>query len=119
MDTGNSIGIILLSTLKQKNDEEKVEKITLNLVGFNQEPSAIISKVVMPVFMQGKTVYSIMMVVDKNFACDAILGHPWLNKMRALISTFHYTIKFPNGNNVETLRSEQRVDWFIFLRYQV
>lgn len=47
-----------------------------------------------------------MMVVDTNSAYNAILEWPWLNKMRLVILTFYQTIKFPNSNKVEVLKSE-------------
>lgn len=46
-----------------KYDEEKIEKMTLNIVGLSGEQSTIIWNVVMSISTRGKTVYSTMMVV--------------------------------------------------------
>lgn len=54
-DTSNSMDIIFPSTLrKMKFDKGKIQKITLNLVGFDGEPSVVIGNVVMPVSSLGK-----------------------------------------------------------------
>lgn len=57
-----------------KYDEGKIERITLNLVGFNGEPSAVVGKVVMLISMRKKLIYSTMMMVDTNPTHNAILG---------------------------------------------
>lgn len=65
VDIGSSVDIILLSALRQmKFNEEKIERIILNLVGFNREPSIVVGRVFMPISTQRKTIYSAMMVVD-------------------------------------------------------
>lgn len=92
-----------------KFDEGKIEKITLNFVGFNKEPSAVIGRVVMPISIQGKIVYSTMMVVDTDSDYNAILWRAWLNEMKAVILTFQQNIKFPNKNKVVTLKCEHKV----------
>lgn len=67
------MNVIFLSTLKNNRyDEGKVEKITLNLVGFNGEPSVVYGKVVMLISTRGKTVYSTMMAVDIVSAYNTI-----------------------------------------------
>lgn len=91
-DTGNSI-----------------EKITMYLLRFNGEPSAVIGMVVMSISMRGKIVYSTMLVVDTDSTYNKILRRLWLSKKREVISTFDQMIKFPNENMVETLRSDKRV----------
>lgn len=99
-----------------KFDKGKIERITLNLVCFNGEPSVVIGKEVMPISTRGKTIYSAMMVVDTDSTYNAILGRPWLNEMKAVIFIFHQTSKFLNGNKVGVLKSEYRVAWSCYVK---
>ena len=47
------------------------------------------------------------LVVDSSFAYNAILGHPTLNSLKAVTSTFHLMIKFPTKHGVGEVRGEQ------------
>ncbi|RZR90652.1 hypothetical protein BHM03_00018579 [Ensete ventricosum] len=42
-----------------------------------------------------KTLMVVFMVVDLPSAYNAIIGHPTLNRLRAVVSTFHGSMKFP------------------------
>ena len=46
------------------------------------------------------------LVVDSSFAYNAILGHPTLNSLKAVTSTFHLMIKFPTKHGVGEVRGE-------------
>ncbi|URD77573.1 Retrotransposon protein [Musa troglodytarum] len=51
-----------------------------------------------------KTVLATFLVVDLPTAYNAILGRPTLNKIRAVISTYHRTLKFPTHAGVGEVR---------------
>lgn len=71
------VDIILRSTMKlMKYEEENIERITMNLVGFNAELSGIEGKVIMLISIRGNTLYYTMMVIDMDSVYNAIFGHP-------------------------------------------
>ncbi|XP_022858982.1 uncharacterized protein LOC111379774 [Olea europaea var. sylvestris] len=46
-------------------------------------------------------------VVRVSMAYNAILGRPLLNKIKAIVSTFHLAMKFPTSNGVGVVRGDQ------------
>lgn len=55
-------------------NEKDIENVSMNLVGFNEEQSVVIKKVVMLITTKGITVYSIFMVMSADLAYNSILG---------------------------------------------
>lgn len=68
----------------------------MNLFGLNREPSVAMGKVVMPLSTRDGYEDGSGFRVSYN----TFLGHPWLNEMRAVVSTFQQMIKFLNGPKV-------------------
>ncbi|XP_022853432.1 uncharacterized protein LOC111374911 [Olea europaea var. sylvestris] len=48
-------------------------------------------------------------VVRTSMAYNAILGRPLLNRIRAIVSTFHLAMTFPTTNGIEVVRGNQTV----------
>ncbi|XP_022846369.1 uncharacterized protein LOC111369122 [Olea europaea var. sylvestris] len=46
-------------------------------------------------------------VVNTPMAYNIILGRPLLNKIQAIVSTFHLAIKFPTGHGIGVVRGDQ------------
>ncbi|XP_022891846.1 uncharacterized protein LOC111406696 [Olea europaea var. sylvestris] len=46
-------------------------------------------------------------VVHVSMAYNAILGRPLLNKIKAIVSTFHLAMKFPTSNGIGVMRGDQ------------
>ncbi|RWW49447.1 hypothetical protein BHE74_00044388 [Ensete ventricosum] len=55
-----------------------------------------------------KTVMVVFMVVDLPSAYNAIIGRPTLNRLRAVVSIFHHSMKFPTDAGVSEARSDSR-----------
>ncbi|CAL9125718.1 unnamed protein product, partial [Musa textilis] len=55
-----------------------------------------------------KTVLVTFLVVDLPTAYNAILGRPTLNRLRAIISTYHQTLKFPTNVGVGEVQGDSR-----------
>lgn len=90
IDIESSVDISFLFILKlMKFEEEKIGRITMNLAGFNGEPSAVIEKLLMSISTGFYFVYSTMMVVDTDSTYNAIFGSLWLNEMSAFIPFLH------------------------------
>ena len=47
------------------------------------------------------------LLVDQPSTYNAIIGQPNLNTIRAIVSTYHLAMKFPAGNLVGQVRSDQ------------
>ncbi|XP_022850864.1 uncharacterized protein LOC111372708 [Olea europaea var. sylvestris] len=48
-------------------------------------------------------------VVNTPMAYNIILGRPLLNKIQAVVSTFHLAMKFPTGHGIGVVRGDQMV----------
>ena len=55
-----------------------------------------------------KTVMTTLMVVDLPSAYNVILGCPTLNRIQAVVSTYHRTIKFPTSVGIREAWSDLR-----------
>nr|XP_009407021.1 PREDICTED: uncharacterized protein LOC103989797 [Musa acuminata subsp. malaccensis] len=68
------------------------------LTGFTGDSISPLGAVTLPITLgvppRSKTVMSTFLVVDLPTAYNAILGRPTLNKIRAVVSTYHQTVKF-------------------------
>ncbi|URD93608.1 Retrotransposon protein [Musa troglodytarum] len=53
-----------------------------------------------------KTMLVTFLVVDLPTAYNAIVGRPTLNRLRAIISTYHRTLKFPTSTRVGEVRGD-------------
>nr|XP_009414377.1 PREDICTED: uncharacterized protein LOC103995508 [Musa acuminata subsp. malaccensis] len=76
-----------------------LEPICSALIRFNDDSISPLGAVTLPLTLgappRTKTVLSTFLVVDLPTAYNAILGRPTLNKIRAVVSTYHKTVKFP------------------------
>lgn len=87
---------------------KKMEKVTMNLVGFNGELSAIMGKVVMPIMAYRVIAFSTMIMVKVASTYSATLGQPWLHNMKAVSSTYHQMLIILNKRTIEVLRNSLR-----------
>lgn len=77
-ENGSSMDVTILATLKQLGFEEmNIEKLNVNLIGFNGETSALIGNVVLFVTNNGITFFNTMLAIDALLAYNVILGRPW------------------------------------------
>ncbi|XP_022865186.1 uncharacterized protein LOC111385058 [Olea europaea var. sylvestris] len=53
------------------------------------------------------TVITSFQIVRSSMAYNAILGRPLLNKVKAIVSTFHLAMKFPTSHGVGVVRGNQ------------
>lgn len=73
-NTRDSVNINILSTLwTMKYEKGKIERTTMDIVGFNNKPNVMVGKVVMSYSMRVKMTHSTLMVVDTKLAYNAIL----------------------------------------------
>ncbi|XP_065039422.1 uncharacterized protein LOC135673955 [Musa acuminata AAA Group] len=94
IDTGSSIDVLYLDAfLKLGLTKESLKPICLALTGFTDDSVSPLGTVTLPLTLgappRTKTVMSTFLVVDLPTAYNAILGRPTLNKIRAVVSTYH------------------------------
>ncbi|XP_065004154.1 uncharacterized protein LOC135636394 [Musa acuminata AAA Group] len=79
--------------------KEALEPICSALTGFTGDSISPLGAVTLPLTLgtppRTKTVMSTFLVVDLPTVYNAILGRPILNRIWAVISTYHQTVKFP------------------------
>ncbi|XP_065049759.1 uncharacterized protein LOC135679706 [Musa acuminata AAA Group] len=100
IDTGSSADVLFYGAFHKLGlVEEALEPIHSALTRFTGDSISPLGAVTLPLTLgtlpRTKTVMSTFLVVDLPIAYNAILGRPSLNKIRALVSTYHQTVKFP------------------------
>jgi hypothetical protein len=85
-------------------DRDRIKPFGSPLVGFVGEqvqPIGLISLLVIArTAPKQSTVMVDLLVVDRPFAYNAIIGRPTLNKWRAITLTYHMKMKFPTKEGV-------------------
>ena len=100
IDMGSSTGVLYLDAFQKLGlTKESLKPISTALTGFTGDSVSPLGTVTLPLTLgtppRTKTVMSTFLVVDLPTAYNAILGRPTLNKIRAVVSTYHQTVKFP------------------------
>lgn len=109
VDEGSATEIIyykLYQSLGLKDQDLK--KVDLPLLGFNSNPVWPVGEVTLPVRAGSVLLEVCFLVVDVPSPYNAIMGRPWLHQLRAVSSTLHQVLKFPNKEGgIETIRGDQ------------
>ncbi|XP_065049754.1 uncharacterized protein LOC135679701 [Musa acuminata AAA Group] len=100
IDTGSSADVLYLDAFRKLGlAKESLKPICSALIGFTSDSISPLGTVTLPLTLgappKAKTVMTTFLVVDLPTAYNAILGCPTLNKIRAVVSTYHQTVKFP------------------------
>ncbi|XP_009419888.2 uncharacterized protein LOC103999771 [Musa acuminata AAA Group] len=89
------------------------------LTGFTGDSISPLGAVTLPLTLgtpsRSKTVMTTFLVVDLPTAYNAILGRPTLNKVRAVVSTYYQTIKFPTRAGVGEVTGSPRESRWCYL----
>ncbi|XP_057965270.1 uncharacterized protein LOC131155840 [Malania oleifera] len=112
IDNGSSENIMFWSVLERmKIGNERLKPITTPLVGFGGDVVHPIGTITLPVTMgttpQLVTSLTEFLVVDRPSVYNIILGHPFLNAVRAVTSTYHLMIKFPTPHRTGEVSGDQ------------
>ena len=114
IDNGSSIDIFYYPTFQQMRiDRERLISVNLPLVEFGgtrvHPLGAVTLFVTVKDYLQQITRDVTFLVVDYSSTYNAILGRPTLNSWKAVTSTYHLMIKFPNEYRVREVRGDQAV----------
>ncbi|XP_022851528.1 uncharacterized protein LOC111373252 [Olea europaea var. sylvestris] len=112
VDNGSAANVLSHEALVQMGiSVEQLKPVKTPLQGFGGgviTPEGIV-ELLMTLGSKGRQVTHIVTfeVVRTSMAYNAILGRPLLNKIRAIISTFHMAMKFPTYSGVGVIRGSQ------------
>ncbi|CAA0831269.1 Unknown protein [Striga hermonthica] len=114
VDTGAYASILFYNTFKKMGiDKKDVQPCRERIQGFNGQSTTPVDQVVLPIRLGEKgqptrTVLDTFKIVDCPSEYNAILGMTTLYKLRAVVSIFHYSIKFPISEGEGTHHGDQR-----------
>ncbi|XP_074283495.1 uncharacterized protein LOC141608044 [Silene latifolia] len=110
VDTGSSVNLIMLETLKNMgfNEKDLVQK-AVPLVGFSGETKLSLGEIMIPTFVGGMNKQVRYLVIDGPSTYNVILGRPWIHEMKAVPSTYHQSLKFPSPWGVQEIQGDQNI----------
>ncbi|XP_064992407.1 uncharacterized protein LOC135629149 [Musa acuminata AAA Group] len=105
VDTGSSADILYFDAFQKLGlARENLSPVCSALTGFTGDSISPLGAITLPLTLgvppKSKTVMTAFLVVDLPTAYNAILGRSTLNKVRAVVSTYYQTIKFPTHAGV-------------------
>ncbi|XP_065023311.1 uncharacterized protein LOC135649130 [Musa acuminata AAA Group] len=105
VDTGSSADILYLDAFQKLGlARRNLSPMCSALTDFTGDSISPLGSISLPLTLgtppRSKTVMTTFLVVDLPTAYNAILGRPTLNKVRAVVSTYYQTIKFPTHDGV-------------------
>ncbi|XP_064967069.1 uncharacterized protein LOC103984774 [Musa acuminata AAA Group] len=100
IDTGSSADILYFNAFQKLGlSGDSMKLIFSALTGFTGDSISPLGAITLPLTLgappRSKTVMTTFLVIDLPAAYNAILGRPTLNKIRAVVSTYYQTVKFP------------------------
>ncbi|RRT50751.1 hypothetical protein B296_00013493 [Ensete ventricosum] len=113
IDIGSSTDILYFDAF-QKLGLIDIDLVTLTstLTGFTRDFVSPVEATVVPVTFRGeprsKTLMVLFMVVKLSSAYNVIIGRSTLNRLKAIVSTYHRLLKFPTRAGVGEVRSDPR-----------
>ncbi|KAJ8470141.1 hypothetical protein OPV22_024484 [Ensete ventricosum] len=113
IDTGSSADVLYFDAFQRlRLTDLDLTPLTSTLTGFTGDSISPMGTTTIPVTFGGelrsKTLLVSFMVVKLPSAYNAIIGRPTLNRLRAVVSTYHRVLKFPTRAGVGEVRSDPR-----------
>ena len=108
VDSGSSSNIIFQAAYQGLELEEGtlIRKAT-PLIGFSGEIKQATGEIFLPIYAEGISLLTRLLVVDCQPSYNMILGRAWINEMRAVPSTLHQMVKFPTPQGIKIIRGDQ------------
>ncbi|RRT75379.1 hypothetical protein B296_00009499 [Ensete ventricosum] len=121
IDTGSSTDILYFDAFQKLGWTDKdLVTLTSTLTGFTGDFVSPVGATTIPVTFGGeprsKTLMVSFMVVKLPLVYNAIIGHPTLNRLKAVVSTYHRLLKFLTRTGVGEVRSDPRENKQCYLR---
>ena len=112
-DTGSSTDVLYLDAFKKLGlTNEDLTHMASALTRFTGDSISLLGTTTLLITIgeepRAKTTMAIFVVIDLPSAYNVILGRQTLNKLKAVVSTYHQAIKFPTSIGVRVSRSDPR-----------
>nr|XP_009392512.1 PREDICTED: uncharacterized protein LOC103978443 [Musa acuminata subsp. malaccensis] len=109
VDTESSTDVLYLDTFRRLGlTKEDLTPMASALTRFTRDSISPLGTTILPITIgeepRAKTMITTFMVVDLPSAYNVILGRPMLNKLKAVVSTYHRVVKFPTPAGIEESR---------------
>ncbi|RWW40120.1 hypothetical protein BHE74_00054485 [Ensete ventricosum] len=113
IDTGSSTDILYFDAFQRLGlTDRDLAPLTSTLTRFTGDSVSPMGATMIPITFGGepksKTLLVSFMVAKLPSAYNAIIGRPTLNRLRAVVSTYHRILKFPTRAGVAEVRSDPR-----------
>ncbi|RWW37246.1 hypothetical protein BHE74_00057674 [Ensete ventricosum] len=113
IDTGSSADILYFDAFQRFGlTDRDLAPLTATLTGFTGDSVSPLGTTMIPVTFEGepksKTLMVSFMVLKLPSAYNAIIGRLTLNRLRAVVSTYHRILKFPTRAGVDEVKSDSR-----------
>ncbi|XP_074288458.1 uncharacterized protein LOC141613613 [Silene latifolia] len=89
-------------------DEELITKKSSVLEGFSGETKSTLGEIHLPTYVEGVSSFEKFGVLYCLSSYNAILGMPWINNVKAVLSTYHQCIKVPVDWGIATIKGEHK-----------
>ncbi|KAK3037796.1 hypothetical protein RJ639_030715 [Escallonia herrerae] len=112
IDNGSSAEILFHDAFEKMNiPTDRLRKMDTPLYGFSNHPVAAEGIIALPVAIGTPPAQANFMldfvVVKVPSAYNAILGRPALNRLQAVVSTYHLKMKFPTEHGIGEVKGDQ------------
>ncbi|XP_068475257.1 uncharacterized protein [Phaseolus vulgaris] len=115
VDQGSSVDILYWETFKKmKIPEAEIQPYNEQIVGFSGE--RVDTKGFIDLYTTigddylSKTINIRYLLVNANTSYNILLGHPSINRLKAIVSTPHLAMKFPSVNgDIATVHVDQKI----------
>ncbi|KAK3003531.1 hypothetical protein RJ639_018380 [Escallonia herrerae] len=112
IDNGSSTEILFHDAFEKMNiPTDRLRKMEAPLYGFSNHPVAVEGIIALPVAIGTPPAQANLMldfvVVKVPSAYNAILGRPALNRLQAVVSTYHLKMKFPTEHGIGEVKGDQ------------
>ncbi|WZY77819.1 hypothetical protein YC2023_024203 [Brassica napus] len=108
VDNGSSSNVIFQAAYQSMGLEEgTLIRTAAPLIGFSGEVKQATGEIFLPIYAEGVSLLTRLLVVDCHSSYNMILSRAWIHGMRAVPSTLHQMIKFPTSQGIRTIRGDQ------------
>ncbi|XP_010495640.1 PREDICTED: uncharacterized protein LOC104772759 [Camelina sativa] len=107
IDIGSSVNVKFKDMQIQMDiDLRNTVADTQPMTGFDGNTIMTVGTIILLIYIGATMQCFNFAIVYKPIVYNVILGTPWLHKMRAVASTYHQCVKFPNTYGIYTLRGD-------------
>ncbi|XP_064979403.1 uncharacterized protein LOC135620407 [Musa acuminata AAA Group] len=111
IDAGSSVNVLYLNAFEMLGlTKEELTPMASALTRFTGDSISLLGTTILPVTIgeepKAKTIMTTFMVVGLPSTYNVIFGRPTLNKLKAVVSTYHRAIKFLTWAGIGESRSD-------------